>query len=147
MVIYLAASLSILETYRSLLLLQLGMDEFVHNYTIAIVEAIALGKIVALAQKLPFLQAFRNRALVWAVLYQSVVMTAVVALGGQLEDHLMPASAKLLAQSGNPVALAVTRQLASLLIFVVLFTVRGADKALGSGTLWKLFFEEPHSKK
>jgi hypothetical protein len=145
-VLYLAVSLSILETYKSLILLQQGINEFGHNYTVAIVEALALGKIVALAQNLPFLSALRSRALVWVILYQSIVMTIIVDLGGQLEDHIFPRSAKLLAESGDPFVLMVTHQLVSMMIFIVLFTVRGAEKALGRGTLKKLFFEPPGAK-
>ncbi|MDZ4838321.1 MAG: hypothetical protein SGJ27_31440 [Candidatus Melainabacteria bacterium] len=145
-VLYLAASLSILETYKSLILLQQGISEFGHNYTVAIVEAVALGKIVALAQNLPFLNALRRRALIWVVLYQAIVMTVIVDFGGQLEDHFFPRSAKLLAETGNPFVLMATHQLASMLIFIVLFTVRGAEKSLGRGTLWKLFFEAPDSE-
>lgn len=146
-VLYLAASLSLLETYKSLILLQQGVNEFGHNYTVAIVEALALGKIVALAQNLPFLNALRSRALIWVVLYQSIVMTVIVDLGGQLEDHFFPRSAKLLAESGNPLVLMATHQLASMLIFIVLFAVRGAEKSLGRGTLRKLFFEAPNPKE
>ncbi|CAN5308552.1 hypothetical protein BH10CYA1_BH10CYA1_63140 [soil metagenome] len=145
-VLYLAASLSILETYKSLILLEQGVHQFEHNYTVAIVEAVALGKIVALTQNLPFLNALRSHALIWGVLYQSLVMTLIVDLGGQLEDHLFPRSAKLLAESGDPLVLMVTHQLASMLIFIVLFAVRGANKALGSGTLRRVFFEPPRTE-
>ncbi|CAN5388101.1 hypothetical protein BH10CYA1_BH10CYA1_52610 [soil metagenome] len=144
-VLYLAASLSILETYKSLILLQQGVNEFGHNYTVAIIEALALGKIVALSQNLPFLNALRSRALIWVVLYQSIVMTIIVDLGGQLEDHFFPRSARLIAESGDPVVLMVTHQLVSMLIFMVLFTARGADRAFGHGTIKKLMFEPPQT--
>ncbi len=137
---YLAVSLSILETYKSLILLQQGINMFAHNYTFALVESVALGKIVALAQNLPFLEAFEKHSLARAVLYQSIIMTLIVDVGGQLEDILFPRSAKLVAQSGDPTALMMTHQLASMLVFIVLFTVRGLSRKLGPGKLWKLIF-------
>jgi hypothetical protein len=143
---YLAVSLSFLETYKSLLLLQLGDNEFVHGYTVALVEAVALGKIVALAQNLPFMNALKDRPLIWSVLYKAVVMTVIVDLGGKLEDYFFPRSAKLLEQSGDPIVLMVIHQLISMTIFVVLFAYRGADEALGKGTLAKLFLQAPKSR-
>jgi hypothetical protein len=145
-VAYLACSLCILETYKSLILLQLGMHEFVHNYEFAIVEALLLGKIVAVAQKLPLLSAFEDKPLAWLILFRSCVMTVIADLGGMVEDHIFPHSAHMIAQSGNPLALGITHQLASMLIFIVLFAVRGADNRLGPGTLRRMFFEAPVAK-
>jgi hypothetical protein len=143
---YLAASLSILETYKSLILLQQGINDFQHNYIFALVEAVALGKIVAITQNLPFLKACNRHSLATAVLYQAVVMTLITDVAGRLEDVLFPRSAKLLSQSGDPLALAITHQFAAMLIFILLFTVKGIDKALGAGKLWKLFFGPAASK-
>ena len=145
-VLYLAVSLSILGTYKSLVLFQRGVDEFSHNYAVAAIEALALGKIVALTQNLPLMKAFSDRALVWAVLYQSIVMTIIVDLGGMVEDQLFPRTARLLEQTGDPMVLMVSHQFVSMGIFIVLYSVRGADKALGSGSLWKLFFQAPERK-
>lgn len=142
-IVYLAGSLCILETYKSLILLQLGQREFVHNYVIAIVEALLLSKIVTLAQKLPLLNKFENQPLVLLILFRSLVMTLLVDLGGAAEDHFFPRSAHLIAQSGNPLALAITHQLACMLIFIVLFAVRGVDRRLGHGVLWNIFFKAP----
>jgi hypothetical protein len=139
-VAYLAVSLSILQTYKSLILLQQGINAFGNGYLFAIGEAIALGKIVALAQKLPFLKACNRHSLAQAVLYQSAVMTMIVAVGEQLEDILFPKAAKLLAQSGDPMALYVTHLLAGFLIFVFYFTFKGLDESLGPGKLWRLLF-------
>ncbi len=107
---YLAISLSILETYKSLILLQQGVNDFQHNYGVALVESVALGKIVVLTQNLPFVQACNQHSLARAVLYQSVVLTLITDLGGRLEDFLFPRSARFLAQTGDPVALVITHQ-------------------------------------
>jgi len=144
---YLAASLSILETYKSLILLQLGINEFQHNLVFALVEAIALGKIVAIAQNLPFLKACNRHSLFRAVLYQAVVMTLITDVGGKIEDVLFPRSATLLSQSGAPLVLAITHQLGAMVIFSILFTVKGLDEALGPGKLWRLVFCPPDSRK
>lgn len=106
----------------------------------------ALGKIVTLTQNLPFLKACRHRSLAIAVLYQALVMTIIIDIAGSLEDMLFPQSAKLLSQSGNPLVLAITHQFAAMLIFIVLFTVKGIDQELGPGKLWKLVFSPPDAK-
>ncbi len=137
---YLAVSLSLLETYKSLILLQQGINDFQHNYAVALVESVALGKIVVLTQNLPFVRACNQHSLARAVLYQAVVMTLIVDLGGRLEDMLFPRSAKFLAQTGDPVVLAITHQMASMSIFIILYTVRGLNERLGPGQLWKLIF-------
>jgi hypothetical protein len=98
---YLAASLSILETYKSLILLQQGINDFQRNYIFALVEAILLGKIVAITQKLPFLKACNRHSLATAVLYQAMVMTLITDVGARLEDILFPRSAGLVSQSGT----------------------------------------------
>lgn len=138
---YLAVSLSILETYKSLILLQQGINCFQHNYAVALIESVALGKIVVLTQNLPFVRACNQHSLARAVLYQSVVMTLIVDLGGRLEDMLFPRSAKFLAQTGDPIVLAITHQLAAMSIFIILYTVRGLNERLGPGQLWKLIFD------
>jgi len=143
---YLAGSLSILQTYKALILLGQGINTFGHIYIFSIVEALALGKIVVLAQKLPFLKAFSRHSLAAAVLYQSLVMTLIVDVAGNLEDMLFPRAAELLAQSGNPFVLFVTHQFAAMCIFIGLFAVRGLDEALGPGTLRRLMFRPPDSE-
>jgi hypothetical protein len=144
--LYLATSLCILETYKSLILLQQGINAFAQNYTVALVEALMLGKIVVIAQNLPFLKPNNKHSLARAVLYQSVLMTLIIDIGGKLEDTIFPHTARLLAQSGNPQVLMVTHQVAAMSIFIVLFTVTGLDKLLGPGTLWRLVFRPPASR-
>src|SRR5271154_4459234 len=69
---FLAASLCILQTYKSLILLQQGTNDFVQNYVFAIVEAVMLGKIVVIAQHLPFLKPSNKHSLARTALVQSL---------------------------------------------------------------------------
>jgi hypothetical protein len=138
--LYLAGTLSVLETYKSLILLQLGINAFGQNYTFALLEALMLGKIVVLAKDLKFLKASPNRSLAQAVLFQSVMMTLITDVGGKIEDALFPHAASLIERSGDPVALMITHQVAAMSIFIVYFTVVGLDKMLGPKTLWRLLF-------
>ncbi len=144
---YLAVSLSILETYKSFILLQQGINEFQHNYLFALVEAVLLGKIVALTQNLPFLKICNNRSLATAVFYQAAVMTVITDLGGKLEDLLFPHSAKWVQETGDPFALWATHQMAAMAIFIVLFAVREIDRAMGPGKLWQLIFSPVQASK
>jgi len=142
---YLFVSLSVMETYKSLILLQLGIHAFQHNYLFALIEAIALGKIVALTQNLSLLKQFSGNSLYITVLIQAVIMTLITDVGGYLEDLIFPHAAQMLARTGNPLALTITHQWAAMLIFIVLFAFRGLDKRLGKGTLGKLFFAKPEA--
>jgi|ERR1700733_10963464 len=145
-ILYLAGSLCILETYKSLILLQQGINAFGQNYTVALLEAVMLGKIVVIAQNLPFLKPNSKHSLARAVLFQSVMMTLIIDAGGRLEDIIFPHTAKLLEQSGNPLVLMITHQVAAMSIFMVLFTVTGLDRLLGPGKLWRLVFDPPNNE-
>ena len=142
-VLYLAVSLSIMQTYKSLILLQQGINEFGPNYLFAIVEALALGKIVVLAEKLPLLKRSGRHALAMEVLFQSLMMTLIADAAVKIEDTLFPMAAKLLEHSGSPLIFLLNRQVALMSLFIVLFTVRGLDELLGPGKLWKLIFQPP----
>jgi hypothetical protein len=72
-------------------------------------------------------------------------MTLIIDVAGKFEETMFPRSAILLSQSGNAIALAITHQFAAMLIFSVLFTIKGLDQALGSGKLWKIVFSPPDS--
>ncbi len=143
---YLFLSLFLLETYKSLVLLQKGINEFHRNYIFAVIEVIALGKIVALTQNMPFLKACSRHSRAIAILYQAAVMTLITDVGGRIEDMLFPRYAALLSQSGEPLALAITHQFVAMLIFILLFTVRAIDEALGPGKLSRLIFSPADAK-
>jgi hypothetical protein len=138
MVLYLAASLSLLGTFRALVLIQQGTNEFTHVYVVAIVEALALGKIVALAQNLKVFRAWDDRPLVWSVIFKSVLMTLIVDVGGSIEKAIF--DPHLVERPLHPLMLMITHQIALMTIFIVLFIVRDLNRALGPGKLFRLFF-------
>jgi len=138
MVLYLAASLSLLGTFRALVLIQQGTNEFTHVYVVAIVEALALGKIVALAQNLKIFRTWDNRPLVWSVLFKSVLMTLIVDIGGSIEKAIF--DPHLVERPLHPIMLLITHQIALMTIFIVLFIVRDLNRTLGEGKLFNLFF-------
>jgi len=134
---YLFVSFSVLQTIKALVLVQQGFTDFGHMYGVAAIEAIALGKIVALAQNLKVMNAWDNRPMYQAVLYKSVWMTIMVNIGGALEEKLFHHHE---AASAHPWLLFVNHQLAFLFIFAVLFAVRDLDRQLGPNKLYQLVF-------
>lgn len=139
-VLYLACSLCFLATMRSLVLIQQGINVFLHSYTVAIVEALALGKVVALAQRLPLLRAWDQRSLALSVLYKSTIMTFIVDIAGKVEETVIFKHS--LEAPVHPLLFMVSHQVSLLTIFIVLFTVRGLNRLLG-GTLFELVFRRP----
>jgi hypothetical protein len=140
MIVYLAVSLSLLGTFRCLVLIQHGINDFAHSYVVAIVMAVALGKIVVLGQKLPFLTFLDQRPLIYSVFYKAAIMTFLAHLATMLEEHLFP---KLHASTGSTeqeIILTISRQFALFCIFWMLFVWRDLDRVLGYGTLFRLFF-------
>jgi hypothetical protein len=128
---------SVTMTFKALVLVQAGVEDFGHMYGVAAIEAIALGKIVALAQGLPILNAWNSKPMIYSVLYKSVWMTIMVNLGGSIEEkifHHVPPPAM------HPWLLLVSHELAFLFIFVVLFLARDLDRTLGSGRLFQMVF-------
>ena len=135
--LYLAACFSLLATVRAVVLIQHGINEFVHGYVVAIVEAVALGKVVLLAQNLRVLSAWEKRTLALSVLWKSFLMTIIVDIGGRIEGlifHHAPA------HTIHPTIFFIAHQLAFMFIFVVLFTARELDRDLGPGKLFNLCF-------
>jgi hypothetical protein len=136
--LYLAASFSILETMRSLILIQLGINNFIHGFVVALVEALALSKIVLLAQRLPLLNALNNRSLALSAFYQAVIMALVVFFAGQLEEKLFAhhvADAPVRQQLG----VTITHLATLLFVFYVPLVIRGLDRVLGPGKLAAAF--------
>jgi hypothetical protein len=141
-VLYLAASFSLLATFRSLILIQLGINDFVHGYLKALIEAIALGKIVLLTQNIRVLNTFDNKSLLVSSLFKSAVMTIIVFLGGKLEEKIFTKHIEQLPLQQELVIM-IAHILGLFAVFYVLFLARGLDTALGSGRLRKLL-TEPH---
>lgn len=141
-VLYLAASFGLLATVKSLILIQLGIHDFVHGYIKALIESVALGKIVMLAQHIPILNALEKKSLLRSSLFKAAVMTVIVFLGGALEEKLF---AKHVAETPlkQELLVMIAHLSALYVVFYVLFLARGLDKVLGHGRLLKLL-TEPH---
>jgi hypothetical protein len=107
---------------------------------VALVLAVALGKVVVLGQKLPFVNAFNDRPLFWSVLYKAALMTLLANLGSKLEEKLFPALNHSNGSTAHQLVLLFTHQMALMCIFIVLFTWRDINRVMGQGTLFKLFF-------
>jgi hypothetical protein len=140
-VLYLATSLSLIATFRSLVLIQQGINDFAHSYAVALIMAVFLGKIVVFAQKLPFIHALNHKQLIQSVFYKATVMTVIADLALMIEHKLFGHHQdQNVASVNHALAMTVAHQLSLFLIFSVLFTFRDLDRVLGEGTLFKLFF-------
>ena len=137
-VLYLAISFLLLATFKSLILIQLGINDFAHAYLVAVVEALALAKIVLLAQKLPILNKAEQKSLAWSALFNAAILAVIVYLANEAEErifarHVAEATVK------HQFIMMITHLLAFVIVFYVLFLWRGLDRALGPGKLLKLF--------
>lgn len=140
MVVYLFVSISLVATFRCLVLAQHGINDFEHSYIVAVVLSIALGKVVVLGQKLPVANVLNSKPLIWSVLYKALIMSVLAYLGGKAEERLFPHLNASTGSTEHHLILVFTRQCALYFIFVVLFVWRDLDRVLGHGTLFKLFF-------
>jgi hypothetical protein len=134
---YLFVCFSVVVSFKALVLVQKGVEDFGHMYAVCAVEAIALGKIVALTQDLPFMNAWNRKPMVYSVFYKSVVMAVLVEVGGKIEEMLFHHQAEVVP---HPILLLVSRELAFFFIFAVLFAVRDLDRMLGPGKLLAMCF-------
>jgi hypothetical protein len=141
--LYLAASFSLLATVKSVILIQLGIHDFLHGYVKALIESVALGKIVLLTQNIRVLNAWDNRCLLLSSMFKSAVMTVIVFFGGLLEEKIF---AKHVAEAPlkEELLMMIAHLLGLFAVFYALFLARGLDKALGPGRLLKLM-TEPHT--
>lgn len=87
-VVFLATSLSLIATFRSLVLIQQGINDFAHGYAVALLLAVFLGKIVVLAQKLPFIHALNHKPLIQSVFYKATVMLVIADIALQIEHKV-----------------------------------------------------------
>ena len=143
--IYLAICLSILETYRSLVLLQFDINQFRHGYVVAISASLVMAKLTVLSSKIKFFELFDHKPLIWPVLYRSFLMTVFVALFKTIEELIFNSSHNV---SGiHAIVLTATHYVVTMFVFFLLFTVRGLDLRLGRGTLSNQFFKLPYEKK
>lgn len=143
-VIYLAVAFSILATVKSLILIQLGVNNFVHGYVVALVESVALGKIVMLAQHMSVFTKVDEKPLAWAACPKAVVMAAIVFVGGIAEEKIFAHHAAD-APIKQDLIVSVTHFFAFVLVFYVLFLIRGLSKAIGRDRLEEILLgPRPH---
>lgn len=139
--LYLAANFLILSTFKSLILIQSGVNDFVHGYVVALVESVALGKIVLLCQRIPFLnETINRRPLVVSALVKAAFLAVVVFFGGQLEEKLF---AHKVAEAAlkQRLIVDVTHILCLLVVFFLMFVFRELSAALGPGKLKNLLLK------
>lgn len=142
-VLYLTVCFYLLATFKALVLFQLNINEFVDLYSIALIEALVLGKVVALTQNLRIMNVWDNYPLIWSVLYKSVVMTLIVDTASTLEDAIFAHSAHHHSNSPlHPLMFLFAHQIFLLGIFFILYAARGLDRKLGHGTLLKIMIEK-----
>ncbi len=136
-IIYLAASFSFLSTVKSVVLIQIGIHNFEHGYIVALVEALALSKIVLLAQNLRILKFMDKNPLVWSAFIKSAILSVIVFAGSEVEEAIF---ARHVAEAPLKHQLTImgAHILGLVCVFYVLFIARGLDVALGSGKLRKL---------
>lgn len=137
--LYLVSSFSVLCAFKSLILIQLGINNFVHGFVFALVEALALSKIVLLAQRIPLLNAFNNKSLALSALYQAIIMAFVVLIAGNLEEKLF-AHHVAEAPIKQEIGVTITHLVALIFVFYVPLVVKGLDRALGYGKLRAAYF-------
>lgn len=143
--VYLAICLSVLETYRSLVLLQLGVNQFTHGYVVAITGAFILGKLATLSQRFKFFEIFDHKPLIWPVLFRSILLTICAAIFKVVEELIFDSAHSI--PGIHQMILTATHYTGTFFVFFVLFTVRGLDKRLGPGTLSFEFFGYKPKKK
>lgn len=138
-ILYLGCWLSVLATMKCLILLQYGINEFKNAYIMAWVTALALSKVILIAQKLPIVNRMKSQPLFWACVYKGCFFAVVTTIAHRAEERLIHST-----QDPNnvfPMAGAVAHLLSLFAIFFVLFVYRDLDSMLGQGTLRQMFFK------
>lgn len=143
-ILFLAVSFLIIETFRcATLLVKASENDFLAGYATALIGALVVGKVVIVGEKMRFVNRLNHMPLIFPVLYKSVVFTVFVNLILHAEDKWMHRSHESFVASIDPtkywVAFAA-HQLAFFVTFAILFTLRELQKALGEGTMYRLFF-------
>lgn len=142
--IYLALMFSAFTWYRRFVLSQSGISYF--HYGAAIVEALILGKVVLIGQALGLGRQFEDRRLIVTAVFKSLVFGVFVALFAVIE-HVIEGLVHRDAWSDimdNLIRVGPREILARAVIlmvtFIPFFAYCEADRALGEGKLFALFF-------
>ncbi len=137
--IYLAVAFCLLATMKSIVLIQVGINDFGHSYLVAIIEALALSKIVLLGQSISVLKKVDRRPIVVSSFFKAVTLAVIVFLGGLLEEKLFGhhhADSEL----KQRLILNCAHLLALFLVFYVMFIFRQIENILGPEKVNKLLF-------
>jgi len=138
-ILYLGCWLSVLATMKSLVLLQYGINEFKNAYIMAWITALALSKVIVVAQKLPIVHRMKHRPLFWSSVYKAGLFTVITMFAHRLEDKMIHATTD--PNNVFPVAGVIAHTLSLFAIFFILFAYRDLDLMLGKGSLKKMFFK------
>lgn len=141
--IYLWLSLSLLATFRSLVLVQQGINDFAHGYQVAALLALGAAKVVVLVQNTQVMKVWDHRPLIWSVLYRTILMGLIVEGALRIEEHLFNHHKAAPLAAVHPIALIAAHQAVVFSIFAVLFFVRGLSRELGPGKLANLILKAP----
>ncbi|MBN8662171.1 MAG: hypothetical protein K2Y32_04475 [Candidatus Obscuribacterales bacterium] len=135
---YLGICFAFLATVKSLILIQLGIHDFVHGYTVAAVEALGLGKIVLLCHNLPFMKnTLDKRPIVISALVKALSLAVIVFIGGQIEEKIFARHAAEVAMQQRLI-MDCTRLFCLVFVFYLMFIWRELNAVLGPGKLKSL---------
>lgn len=85
--LYLFIVLSLLSAYKAVILRENNLDFTAHG--IALINALALGKVILIAQDLHFAERYRNRPLIYPTLLKAVAFTILLVIFKIAEDSLV----------------------------------------------------------
>jgi len=150
MVVYLWVLLGVFTVFRRLVVSESGGASYLH-YGIALVEALVIGKVILIGKMFSFSRGFEGEALIWPVLYKSVVFGLLVMLFGVLEHliggwiHKQGALAGLREIAAIGVVELAARALMLIVAFVPLFAFGELGRVIGKDKLVSLFLSKPES--
>jgi hypothetical protein len=139
--IFMLIALLSLETYRSIILAQAGIDHFFHGYVHAVATAIVMAKAAVLAEKLSVFSKGTSLPLIIRVALAAFAMTALATLLHYVEDLVLHAGhlhSALAPQ--HSLLLTLTNSIALFVIFSLQLTLRCVDRYCGEGKLKHYFF-------
>ena len=139
--IFMLIALLSLETYRSVILAQTGVDHFFHGYIHAVATAIVMAKAAVLAEKLSVFSDSKALPLFIRIAVAALAMTALATLlhhledlvlhGGHLHHTLAPQHSLLLT---------LTNSVALFFVFSLQLTLRSVIHYCGEDNLKRYFF-------
>jgi hypothetical protein len=149
--LYLWVILALFQLYRSLLLREEHISAVVHQ-GFAVINALALGKVLLIAKALHLGEWFDDRPLIYPTLLKSALFTIVLACFKILEDAgLGMYRGKSFQQSIADLGGGTLNGIlcVSLILFVTLipfFVLTELQRVLGEGKLMQLFFRPRNSR-